>query len=152
MMEPLTPATAAPAPKTNALAFGLAGLLVAFLGLAMAIFGPLALEVKQPPRKELSDVLADTAVKIRDRLSNREAQPPPPRQTDWRVVAIIAASAIGFIGAAFGTAAWVRREDWRISSAAVVVGVAAIGWHYILAAIGVTIGLVIIGWIYSKFN
>src|SRR5207247_1642884 len=99
------------------------GLIVAFVGLAGAIFAPLAFEVRQPPPKQLSDVLADTAVKIKDRLGKKQAQSPPPRQTSWRVVALIAVSVLGFTGAALGTASWVRREDWRVSSAAVAVGV-----------------------------
>ncbi|MDB6124631.1 MAG: hypothetical protein JWQ71_3624 [Pedosphaera sp.] len=132
--------------------FGLIGIVVAFLGLAGAIFSPLALEVQRPPPKQLSDVLADTAVKIKDRFTKREALPPPPRETDWRVVAIITASSLGFIGAALGTASWIRREDLRISGAAVAVGVTAIAFHYILAAIGITIGLVIVAWILSHFS
>jgi|KBSSwiStaDraftv2_1062776.scaffolds.fasta_scaffold264952_1 hypothetical protein len=140
-----------PAPR-KARTFGLVGIVVAFLGLAGAIFAPLAFEVQRPPPKQLSDVLADAAVKIKDRVTKRETLPPPPPETDWSVVAIITASALGFIGAALGTASWVRREDLRISGAAVAVGVTAIAFHYILAAIGVTIGLVIIAWILSHFS
>jgi len=133
-------------------AFGLVGIIVAFLGLAGAIFGPLAFEVQRPPPKQLSDVLADTAVKIKDRIAKTEAVPPPPLQTDWRVVAIITASALGFIGAAFGTASWIRREDLRVSGAAVAIGVTAIAFHYIMAALGVVIVCIIVGWILSHFS
>jgi hypothetical protein len=70
---------------------------VAFFGLAGAIFAPLAFEVQRPPPKQLSDVLADTVVKIKDRVTKREAPAPAKRETDWRVVAVITASALGFI-------------------------------------------------------
>ena len=139
-------------PKRKVRAFGLVGIIVAFLGLAGAIFGPLAFEVQRPPPKQLSDVLADTAVKIKDRIAKTEAVPPPPLQTDWRVVAIITASALGFIGAAFGTASWIRREDLRVSGAAVAIGVTAIAFHYIMAALGVVIVCIIVGWILSHFS
>ena len=139
-------------PKRKVRAFGLVGIIVAFLGLAGAIFGPLAFEVQRPPPKQLSDVLADTAVKIKDRIAKTEAVPPPPPQTDWRVVAIITASALGFIGAAFGTASWIRREDLRVSGAAVAIGVTAIAFHYIMAALGVVIVCIIVGWILSHFS
>ena len=151
-MQTLTTTNPDTIPKARARAFGLVGIIVALLGLAGAIFSPLAFEVQRPPPKQFSDVLADTALKIKDRVTKREAPAPPPPQTDWRVVALITASALGFIGAAFGIASWVRREDLRVSGAAVAVGVTAIAFHYVLAAIGVTIGLVIIAWLFSHFS
>ncbi|MDB6066458.1 MAG: hypothetical protein JWR26_2666 [Pedosphaera sp.] len=151
-MQTLTTTNPDATPKASTRAFGLVGIVVAFLGLAGAIFAPLAFEVQRPPPKHLSDVLADTVVKIKDRLAKKEAPAPSPPQTDWRVVAIITASALGFIGAAFGTASWVRRGDLRISGAAIAIGVTAIAFQYVLAAIGITIGLVIIAWIFSHFS
>jgi hypothetical protein len=151
-MQPLTATHPDATPKARARAFGLVGLIVAFIGLAGAIFAPLAFEVQRPPPKQLSDVLADTAAKIKDRVTKREAPAPPPPQTDWRIVAIITASALGFIGAAFGTASWIRREDLRISGAAIAVGVTAIAFQYVLAAIGITIGFVVIAWLFSYFS
>jgi len=139
-------------PKAKARTFGLVGIVVAFLGLAGAIFAPLAFEVRRPPPKQLSDLLADTAVKIKDRVTKREAPASLPPQTDWRVVAIITASALGFVGAVFGTASWIRREDLRISGAAVAVGVTAIAFHYIMAAVGVAIVCIILSWILSHFS
>jgi hypothetical protein len=151
-MQTLTVTKPDATPKARARAFGLVGIIVAFIGLAGTIFVPLAFEVQRPPPKHLSDVLADTAGKIKDRLAKREAPALPPPQTDWRVVAIITASALGFIGAAFGTASWIRREDLRISGAAIAIGVTAIAFQYVLAAIGITIGLVIIAWLFSHFS
>jgi hypothetical protein len=151
-MQTLTASNPDATPKARARAFGLVGIIVAFLGLAGAVFRPLAFEVQRPPPKQLSDVLTDTAVKIKDRIAKTEAAPAPHPQTDWRVVAIITASALGFIGAAFGTASWIRREDLRISGAAVAVGVTAIAFHYIMAAIGVAIVCIIVGWILSHFS
>ena len=139
-------------PQVRARTFGLVGIIVAFLGLAGAIFAPLALEAKRPPPKQLSDVLADTAVKIKDKIVKREAPTPPPAQTNWRVLAIITASALGFIGAALGTASWVRREDLRVSGAAVAVGVTAIAFHYIIAAIGVAIVCILLAWMLSHLS
>ena len=138
-------------PQQKSRTFGLVGINVAFLGLAGAIFAPLAFEVQRPPPKHWSDALADTAVKIRDRVTGTEAPAPSP-QTDWRVVAIITASALGFIGVTLGAASWVRREDLRVSSAAVVVGLTAIGFHYIMAAAGIAIVLLIVAWLLSHFG
>ena len=151
-METLTALNPDATPKPKARTFGLVGIIVAFLGLAGAVFAPLAFEMQRPPPKQLSDMLADTAVKIKDRVAKRESPAPLPAQTDWRVVAIIAASALGFTGAAFGTASWIRREDLRVSGAAVAVGVTAIAFHYIMAAIGVAIVCIIIAWILSQFS
>ena len=151
-MQTLTTPNPDATPKPKARTFGLVGIIVAFLGLAGAVFAPLAFEVQRPPSKQLSDVLADTAVKIKDRVAKREPPAPLPTQTDWRVVAIITASALGFIGAAFGAVSWIRREDLRVSGAAVAVGVTAIAFHYILAAIGVAIVCIILGWILSHLS
>src|SRR5262245_39966346 len=129
-METATPATTTESkPKTTVRTFGLAGLIVAFFGLAGSIFAPLAFEVRRPPPKHLSDVLADAAGKIKDRVTKKEATAPPSRETDWRVVAIITGSALGFIGVALGTVSWVRREDLRVSGASVTVGITAIAFH-----------------------
>src|ERR1043166_1248792 len=90
-------------PRKRSRGIGLAGLIVAFVGLAGAIFVPLAFEVKQPPPKHLSDVLAETAGKIKDRLTRKEPPSPPPRQISWPIVALMGVSAVGFVGAALGT-------------------------------------------------
>jgi hypothetical protein len=139
------------APK-KASVFGVAGIVMAFLGLAVAIFGPLAFEVKREPPKQLSDVLADTAVKIKERVARKEVKKPTTRQTDWRVVTIILASALGFMGAALGTASWIRREDLRVSGTAVAVGVTTIAFHYLVAAIGLAIACILIGWLLSNLS
>src|SRR2546425_3544857 len=101
-------------PKARARAFGLVGIIVAFLGLAGAIFAPLAFEVQRPPPKQLSDVLADTAVKIKDSVTRREAAAPPPPPTDWRGLALITPPALGFIRAALCTAGPLCRVGFRI--------------------------------------
>lgn len=130
---------------------GLIGLLVAFLGLAGAVFAPLALEAQRPD-PTLSDVLAETAVKIKDKLARKEPAAVAPPATNWGVVAIIVSSALGLIGVGLGVASWLRREDLRMSGAAVAVGLTAIGFHYIMAAIGVAIACVLIGAFLSLFD
>ena len=124
---------------------GLLGIIVAFLGLAGTVFTPLAFEVQRPPPIKFSEAVVDIGVKIKDRIVKKEAPVPPQAKTDWKVVAAIIASALGFIGVALGVASWIRREDSRISSVAVAVGVAAIAFHYVVIAVGIAVFLFLFG-------
>ncbi len=135
--------------KSRAYYLGLIGLVVSFIGLALTIFVPMVIDAQQPPR-ELSDVLADTAIKIKERVTNQTVA-PPPSETNWRMIAITSASVIGFTGAVLGVISWIRREDLRLSQAAIGVGVITIAFHHILAAVVVIIALYLIARFLSGF-
>lgn len=149
LMGTLSVDTGGLARRSRAYHLGLIGLVVSFIGLAVTIFVPMVMDARQPPR-ELSDVLADTAIKIKERVTNQKAATPPP-ETNWRMIAIISASVVGFIGAVLGVISWIRREDLRLSQAAIGVGVIAIAFHHILAAVVVIIALALIGKFLSNF-
>ena len=137
--------------------FGTIGLFAGFIGLALAVFGPQIVEhvAPRPPRKEISEVLADTAVKIKERLLHKST--PAPIQPQWHAPTLAGQLAMGslvfaFVGIALGCTSWLRQEDRRFSGVAVGVAVAALAWQQIIIAVAVVIVFLILVSIFSSFS
>ena len=150
-----TATEASTSPKTSW--FGTIGLFAAFIGLALAVFGPQIIEhlAPKPPRKEVSEVLADTAVKIKERLLHKPT--PAPVQPHWRTPTLAGQLAMGslvfaFLGLALGCTSWLRQEDRRFSGVAVGVAVAALAWQQIIIAVAAVIVFLILVSIFSSFS
>ena len=132
--------------------FGLLGFLLAVLGLACAIGQPYveeALKPPEPPPKKLSDKLSEAGDKfvgrMVDRVRGEEPQPEepaPPVPWGWYVSA--AATSLGLAGALGGVVGWVRREDHRLSGAAMATGAAAALWVYVAAALVIALVIVVV--------
>ena len=138
--------------------FGTIGLFAGFIGLALAVFGPQIVEhvAPRPPRKEISEVLADTAVKIKERLLHKSTPAPAPIQPQWHAPTLAGQLAMGslvfaFVGIALGCTSWLRQEDRRFSGVAVGVAVAALAWQQIIIAVAVVIVFLILISIFSSF-
>jgi hypothetical protein len=132
--------------------FGASGLLVAVIGLIVALICPLIEDTTHPPPRDLSHVLTETATQIKDKLTRPEVTVEAQRQLSIKRVTKIFSALIGFVGAALGTASWVRREDTRLAGVAVAVGLASIAWNFFLFAILAAMGLFLLAWILSQFE
>jgi VIT1/CCC1 family predicted Fe2+/Mn2+ transporter len=139
--------------------FALVGLVFGFLGLGTAAYR-MSVESEQPPppkRKEVSDVLADTIKKTADKFLKQPAPPPPASQqavAAWPVAKKLglAASVLGFIGAAFGCVSWLVGEHRRWTWAALCVGVAALAWTHVVVAVSIAVAIVIGLWLLSQLG
>jgi hypothetical protein len=135
-------------------AFGLAGLIVAALGLALGVMQPHITEAMKPPPppppQKMADVLAEAGDKfvgkMVDRVRGKKPEPPkavepPPKKTPWPLYISIAATSLGLAGSLSGTVGWIRREDLRLTVSAMAIGALAVAWIYIV--LGIVIGAAI---------
>jgi hypothetical protein len=147
-----------PKPRTR---YGLAlcGLLLAAVGLLLALTRPYIAEALEPsrdrePRQKLSHVLAEAGEIFVDRMVEKvrggaaavEAGPPPARAREWPwdLYLSVAATSLGLIGSLSGTAGWIRREDPRMAVSAITVGALAVAWIYIMSALVTALVIVIL--------
>lgn len=134
--------------------FALIGLLAGFLGLGIASYR-MSIESDAPTRprtKEISDVLSDTIKKTADKLRHKEPTvAPPPAAEAWPVSKKLglAASTLGFIGAALGCVSWLVGEHRRWTYAALCVGIAAMAWTHVVVAVSIAVAIAIGMWILS---
>ena len=139
---------------------GLCGLLLAVVGLALAIARPYIAEALEPsphraPRPKLSHALAEAGEKFVDRMLEKarggaavvKVELPPPARPPvwpWALYLSVAATSLGLIGSLSGTAGWIRREDSRMAVSAITVGALAVAWVYIMAALVIALVIVIL--------
>ena len=131
-------------PKT----FGVVGVIAAFLALLTVLVGP-SVHDAIFPKPRLEDRIADTAVKIRDRVAARlKGAPPPEKRIEFRVsssqfpyslsLALVGAAIVG------GCVGYLRREDHRYAYVACGVGTLTLAWHAVLLALGALVICVVI--------
>lgn len=130
----------------------LSGMVLAILGLMVAIGAPAFLEAKEAPPADLPHMLAESAHKIKDRLAHKEIEVEPARSVSWKTALIAGGALIGFLGAALGTASWLRPEKSRLSSFAIAAGLTAIAWNYFALAAVAAVALFLMAWIISHFQ
>jgi hypothetical protein len=130
---------------------GLCGILVATIGLTLAVARPYLAEVLSPPappepKPKVSEIIAEAGEKFVDRMIDKvrrrkaaaKAIPIPaaiPQPPPWPLYLSLAATSLGLIGSLSGTAGWIRREDHRMAGAAIVIGSLAVAWTYIVTAL-----------------
>jgi hypothetical protein len=120
--------------------FGIIGVVAAFLGLLAVLIGPTVHDAIYP-KPRIEDRIADTAVKIRDRVVARlKGAPPAETRVEFRVsssefpyslsLALVAVAIVG------GCVSYLRREDHRLAYVACGVGTLTLAWHAVLLALG----------------
>ena len=131
-------------PKT----FGIIGVIAGFLALLTVLVGP-SIHDAVYPKPSVEDRIADTAVKIRDRVAARLKGAPAPAKPSVRrlnsgelpytiSLALAGAAIIG------GCVSYLRREDHRYAYVACGVGTLTLAWHALLLALGALILCIII--------
>jgi hypothetical protein len=128
------------------------GIALALVGLLAAVCAPALLEAQAAPPKDLPHVLAQSAHKIKDHLAHKDIKVEPERRISFKTGLVIAGGLVGFLGAALGTASWVRREKSRWSGIAIAAGLTAIAWNYFILAAIAAVGLFLMAWIISNFH
>lgn len=131
---------------------GTSGVVLAVAALLSAVCAPAFLEAKDAPRKDLPHMIANSAVKIKDRLAHKEIHAEAVQRVSWKTALTAGGALIGFLGAALGTASWVRRENARRSSIAIAAGLTAIAWTYFVLAAIAAVSLFLLAWIISHFH
>jgi hypothetical protein len=137
--------------------FGIIGSVVGLLGLIAAVLPLWLLPAIYPPRPA-DQVIVDTAQRVRDRIAARvrgveyEArQETNPREFWYRAFSVAAVS-LGLIAIALAVVSVLRREEWRYAGTAAAVGVGAIAFQAVMAALGALIAIVIIALIIQHFG
>src|SRR5262245_17302337 len=120
---------------------GVVGSVAAFLGLGLAVLSPVILRAVEPPRKELSAVIAHAGAKLVDKVKGGKPGPALPVEpaVPWAMILSTTVTVLGLVGAGAGTASWIRREDRRLAGVAVIVGGLAMAWSYVVLALAVAV-------------
>lgn len=136
-------------PRTSSI-WSIIGLSLAFVALVAAVMSPWIMEALAPPRKPVDEVVADVAGRLKDRMiakvKGQEFVPPPVEEpafdiSKWYPPGTIG---IGAIAMCLGVVGFTRHESLRISSSAVMVGLAAILFQYFLLLAAVLIFLLLV--------
>src|SRR5687767_3707891 len=114
-MELLAPTNLPFVPARPRRALGAGGVVFAIVALLTAVCAPALLEAHETPPNDLPQVLADSAVKIKDHLAHKEIDVESTKHISWKTALMIGGAFIGFLGAALGTASCVHRENTRLS-------------------------------------
>lgn len=115
---------------------GIIGIVIALAGVGVAIFQD---ELRPPPTTttvQLKDVALEKGAELLGiAVENKKS-------SDWvRLTQFM----LGFLAIVFGVTSWVRKENHRISAAAVSVGIIAVAWEYVLFGVGFAVFVMIIG-------
>ena len=138
-------------PKRNTI--GIIGVIVAFLALLTVLVGP-SIHEALFPKPAIEDRIADTAVRIRDRVVARLKGAPPTEQRsvlrlDSRELPY--SISLALVGAAIvgGCISYLRREDHRFAYVACGVGTLTLAWHAVLLAVGALVLCLILFAVFS---
>jgi len=141
-------------PKRNT--WGTLGVIIAFLALLTVLVGP-SIHDALFPKPTVEDRIADTAVRLRDRLAARlKGTPLPEKRSALRLDSdelpysvSLALAGVAIVG---GCLSYLRREDHRYAYVACGVGTLTLAWHAVLLAVGALILCVIIFAVLSFFG
>jgi len=137
-------------------AFGIVGVIAAFLALLTVLVGP-SVHDAMFPKPRIEDRIAETAIKIRDRVAARlKGAPTPEKRFALRVsssqfpyslsLALVGVAIVG------GCVGYLRREDHRYAYVACGVGTLTLAWHAVLLALGALVLCIIIFSVLSFFG
>jgi hypothetical protein len=143
---------AAPVLVVSQRPLAVAGLALAVVGLLTAICAPAFLEAQAAPPNDLPHVLAESAHNIKHHLAYKDIQVDPQQAISLKTILMAGGGLVGFLGAAVGTASWMRREKSRWSSVAIAAGLTAIAWNYFVLAAVAAVALFLMAWIISNFH
>ena len=128
------------------------GMALAFLGLLIAAAAPAVIDATETKPADLPNVLAESAHNIKDHLAHKDLDVKSERLISWKTVLRSTGAAVGFLGAALGTASFARREKWRLSGIAIAMGLTAIAWNHFLVAALAAVALFLMAWVVSHFH
>ena len=115
---------------------GIIGLVIALAGVGVAIF-----------QDDLRPAATDTPVELKDRVIEAGAEllgVEVERKGSADTVRIVQ-FALGFLAIVLGVISWVRKEDHRMSSVPIALGIIVVAWEYVLIGVGVAVVVMILG-------
>ena len=130
---------------------GVVALTFALFALGISILPSWIESVDELDEKTLSESLSDKATDAKESLMRRfrgEETPEviePEKEVSWEKISAVGGVALGFTAVVLGIIAYVRREDLRLGATAAVIGVTAIAWHNLFAAVALGVMLIVIG-------
>ena len=117
-------------------AIGIIGIVIALMGVGIAIF-----------HDDLRSPTQIAPVEMKDRVIEKSAEllgiEVQSESTNDTVTVV--QFGLGFLAIVLGVVSWVRKENHRISSAAAALGILVVAWEYVLIAAGVAIVILILG-------
>ncbi|MEX2215632.1 MAG: hypothetical protein WD768_16085 [Phycisphaeraceae bacterium] len=118
---------------------GIAGLIVALIALVGAVMSPWIIEHLEPEPRPVDEVVADAAVKIKERISANlkgEKYIAPSSATEkglnWSKVYPATVVGVAALAICIGVFGFVRANDRRLNVTTVGVGAAAIVFQYVI--------------------
>jgi stage V sporulation protein SpoVS len=138
--------------------FGVVGLLIGILSISVALFQENLRETTAPPppppeKKSIKELAINAGTNfLREKFDEPAKPSPPPHKVPGAFSGIIkkydsvefAYAGLGLIAVALGVVSWVRKEQARLASGAIALGVVAIAWHYVVIGIAIAVILFII--------
>lgn len=136
--------------------FGVLGLAVGLLALALTLLPPWIEDYTRPPPKPVARAVIDTIGSLKDRVVgafSSEAPPAPPPvlevvQTRSAFIALLA----GFAALVFGIVAFVRREDARLTAVSIALGAGAIAAQHTLTAALIVGFAILTTWVLARHS
>ncbi|MBX9633273.1 MAG: hypothetical protein K2X67_22315 [Burkholderiales bacterium] len=137
--------------------FGVLGLAVGLLALALTLLPPWIEDYTRPPPKPVARAVLDTIGSLKDRVvgafsSETPPVPAPPVievvQTRSAFVALLA----GFAALVFGIIAFVRREDARLTAVSIALGAGAIAAQHTLTAALIVGFAILTTWVLARHS
>ena len=115
---------------------GIIGLVVALLGIGVAIF-----------QDDIRSHFDTEPVEVRDRVVEKGAELLGIEITSdtTRDKVTWVQFGLGFIAIILGVVSWIRKENHRVSASAAALGIIAVAWEYVLIAAAVAVLLLIVG-------
>ncbi len=114
---------------------GIIGIIVAFLGIGIAIFQDDIRAAVEPSKQSLS---AQVVEKSKELLLG-EKEESGHDKVDY------AYTILGLVALVLGVISYVQKENHRVSSTAAALGIIAIAWHYVLIGVMIAIVLIVLG-------
>ena len=141
-------------PKSKS--FGILGVIAGFLALITVLVGP-SIHDAFFPKPAVEDRIADTAVRIRDRVVARlkhatDAPAPTARRIKTEQLPFTASLALAGVAIVGGCISYLRREDHRYAYVACGVGSLTLAWHAIIISVGAFILIAILFALFSSFG
>ena len=137
-------------------ACGIFGVVIAFLALLTVLVGP-AIHDAIYPKPSVEDRIADTTVRIRDRVVARlkgapATATPSVRRLNTHQLPYTISMALAGVAIIGGCVSFLRREDHRFAYVACGVGALTLAWQAIILALGALILCAILFSILSSFG
>ena len=114
---------------------GIIGIIVAFLGITVAIFQD---DIRKTIEPKNAGLRAQVLEKGNALLTGKK-ETSDHDKIDYTYIGL------GLLALVLGVISYLRKENHRISAASAALGIVAIAWHYVLIGVVISIVILVIG-------